>query len=69
MITRSMTKNMQEQQQEPGQEQKQEPKQEQEQTQKKQMPRTPSLYQEKKWRKPAGWMWGRWMPVANGARR
>ena len=65
--TRSMTKKMQEQQQEPGQEQKQEPKPEQ--TQKKQIPRTSSLYKEKKWRKPAGWMWGRWMPVANGARR
>ena len=67
VTTRSMTKKMQEQKQKLGQEQKQEPKPEQ--TQKKQMPRTPSLYQEKKWRKPAGWMWGRWMPVANGARR
>jgi len=50
-----MTKKMQEQQQE--------------QEQKEQTPRTQSLYQEKKWRKPAGWMHGRWLPVANGVRR
>ena len=60
VITRSMTKNMQKQQ-----ENEQIPI---ENTQKKQTHQTQPLYKEKKWKKPTGWMWGRWMFVANGAR-
>lgn len=57
MITRSMTKKMLDQ------EQKLETKdiKPDNVTQKKQTPIVQN--KDKKWRKHAGWMWGRWLPV------